>query len=80
MTSGVEYSIYVTATNFNGEGIPSNILKLKSCIAPLGVHSPILIGTTEQSVDLRWSMPDSDGGCPITSFAIITDMGNFGEF
>lgn len=40
LTSGIEYSFYVTATNFNGEGIASDILRLKSCVAPSGVQPP----------------------------------------
>ena len=34
LTSGIAYSFYITATNFNGEGIKSDTTKLKSCISP----------------------------------------------
>ena len=34
LTPGVLYSFYVTAVNFNGEGEPSEIVKLKACVAP----------------------------------------------
>jgi len=77
---GVEYSFYVTATNFNGEGVRSDIIRLKSCIVPIGVHPPELLLTTIDSVRLRWTHPDSDGGCPVSSFSIITDLGVFGAF
>jgi hypothetical protein len=65
---GTEYSFYVTATNFNGEGVRSDILRLKSCVAPIGVYPPIVLSTTAQSIALRWEQPDSDGGCQISSF------------
>jgi hypothetical protein len=78
LTPGVEYSFYVVATNFNGEGVRSDIIRLKSCIAPFGVHPPHLLATTIDSVKLRWSHPESDGGCPISSFSILTDLGDLG--
>lgn len=46
LTSGVEYSFYVTATNFNGEGTPSDTMRLKSCVVPSGVQAPKLLYTT----------------------------------
>ena len=34
ISPGILYSFYVTATNFNGEGPASDIIKLKACVEP----------------------------------------------
>jgi hypothetical protein len=45
-------------------------------VAPSGVVAPYLVSTTETKVKLRWIQPANDGGCPITSFAVISDLGS----
>lgn len=50
LTSGVVYSYYVTATNFNGEGEASEIVRIKSCVAPMNVLAPVLVKSTSTSV------------------------------
>lgn len=62
---GIRYSFKVSATNFNGDGPTSEIAAIKSCIAPRGLSAPTLVTTTATSVELRWSAPEYDGGCPI---------------
>ena len=34
---GILYSFYVTATNFNGEGVASDVTSLRACVVPEGV-------------------------------------------
>lgn len=75
LTSGVVYSYYITATNFNGEGEASEIAKIKSCVAPMNVKAPVLVQQTSTSVQLKWHKPH-DGGCPIQSYSIYSDNGN----
>jgi hypothetical protein len=36
--------------------------------------APTLVHTTALTAQLRWSQPE-DGGCPITSFSIYSDLG-----
>lgn len=36
---------------------------------------PVLIGSTSTSLDLTWQSPGSDGGCEVTSFALLRDNG-----
>lgn len=79
LTPGVEYSFYITATNFNGEGAVSNTVSFKSCVKPLQVSAPVLISTTETTITLRWAHPKSDGGCPVSSYAIYRDDGSGGD-
>ena len=81
LTPGVLYTFYVTATNFDGEGSSSVQIQLKSCVKPSEVSAPTLLSSSSTSATLRWEQPGSDGGCPVASFAILTDMGHtFGDF
>jgi hypothetical protein len=59
---GYEYTFFVSAENFNGEGTLSSGLDLKSCVAPYSVKPPVLVGSTSTSLDLSWQSPGSDGG------------------
>ena len=74
MTPAVTYSFYVTATNFNGEGEASDTVRLISCVRPQNVRPPTLVETTASTVELRWAAPE-DGGCPISSYSILSDKG-----
>lgn len=74
--TGILYSFYVTATNFNGEGIASDVTQLKACIAPQDVDPPVLVSNTDLKAILRWTYPGSDGGCDVYSYAIFTDLGD----
>lgn len=47
---------------------------------PSGVSAPILLGSTATSISLRWSQPTSNGGCPVSSYAIFRDDGANGDF
>ena len=49
-------------------------------MAPSNVSAPSLISSTATTVTLRWSQPDTTGGCPITSYAIYRDNGDDGAF
>lgn len=42
---------------------------------PYNVEAPWLIETTATTVHVRWSKPE-EGGCPIQSYAIYSDLGN----
>jgi hypothetical protein len=75
LTSGVVYSFKVVTSNFNGDSVVSNTFKVKSCIAPRDVKAPALIQTTSTTVTLQWREPDN-GGCPVTSYAVFSDLGS----
>ena len=77
VSSGQLYSFYITATNFNGEGQPSDVSKLRACVAPSGVQPPTLLSNSDLEVTLRWAQPSIQDGCPISSYGIFTDLGDF---
>ena len=54
ITAGIKYSFYVTASNFNGEGTPSDLQELRACVPPLDVEPPTLLSNTDLEVTLRW--------------------------
>ena len=76
LSPGILYSFFVSATNFNGEGAKSDTLSLRSCVAPVDVLPPNLVEATDSEVYLRWDLPKSDGGCPIESFTLLSDLGD----
>jgi hypothetical protein len=55
ITIGVQYSFYVTAVNFNGEGQASDVIKLKACVAPSDVNPPTLLTNSDLDATLRWA-------------------------
>ena len=71
---GIGYSFYIIAKNFNGEGERSDIAYIKSCVSPKQLKAPTLVQTTSTTATLRWTQP-KDGGCPISSFNILSDEG-----
>jgi hypothetical protein len=74
LESGITYSLYVTATNFNGESEPSDITRIVSCVRPFDVEAPALVETTALTAKLRWSVPHN-GGCTISSYSVYSDLG-----
>lgn len=75
---GSQYSFYISAENFNGEGTLSPELKLTSCVAPYSVYPPSLIESTSTSLRLRWQSPGNTGGCEVTSYGLLRDDGASG--
>jgi len=75
LTPGVAYTFYVTAVNYNGEGAPSPLVSLRSCVPPAGVVAPALVRSTEVAVTLRWVQPLDSGGCEITGYKLYHDDG-----
>lgn len=80
LTSGIAYSFKVSAVNFNGEGLMSTPVVIRSCVVPSGVSAPTVVTSTSSSITLRWTQPQSDGGCPVTSYAVYRDDGANGAF
>lgn len=75
---GSQYSFYVSAENFNGEGTLSTVLELTSCVAPFSIFPPSLVESTSTSLRLRWQSPGSTGGCEVTSYGLLRDDGASG--
>lgn len=47
-------------------------------MAPRGVKQPVLKSVSETDFTIEWELPESDGGCPITGYAIYRDDGQGG--
>ena len=76
LSPGIKYTFYVSAINFNGEGPRSDKSMYRSCVQPSNVLAPELVISTSSTAYLRWLQPN-DGGCPVTSFSVFSDLGNF---
>jgi hypothetical protein len=74
--AGIKYTFYVSAVNFNGEGPRSDKSTYRSCVEPSDVLAPELVISTSTTAYLRWLQPN-EGGCPVTSFSVFSDLGNF---
>lgn len=73
LTTGTVWDFKVSAINFNGEGAQSaTALRTYACVAPSGVPAPIrdVVLSTDTSMTLDWLAPTSNGGCPITGYAL----------
>lgn len=67
------------AVNFNGESQPSDSLVKYACILPEQPSVPVRVGGTRTELDLKWSIPQDNGGCPLTGFNLYRDDGNGGS-
>ena len=75
LASNLYYRFHVTAVNFNGEGIASPIAALQTCTTPGTIATPKIISISSSSVSVEWTAPSDDGGCPITSYHLYSDLG-----
>ena len=80
LTTGLPYRFYVVAANYIGNSIPSAITTIYACVAPSGFDKPYKGSVTSTSVELFWTAPDDDGGCPLTGYSILRDDGNGGPY
>lgn len=77
-TNGM-YKYRVIAVNFNGQSIPSNEFTFNACLAPRGMSPPVRLYTSAvNALHIEWTDPESDGGCPVSGFAVYRDDGNWG--
>lgn len=71
----------MTSVNINGEStLQSSVYSFLSCIEPSSLSEPQLVSLTSTSYQILWSLPSSEGGCPITSYKVYQDNGNNGPF
>lgn len=78
LISDRSYKFYVVSVDVNGIGLPSLISSFISCVAPANMTSPKLQAVNQTSYTISWNLPQSDGGCPITGYAIYSDYGSGG--
>jgi len=75
LESNLVYRFKVAAVNFNGVGPLSPIAFLQACSLPPNWSKPTIVSNTLASVTIGWNEPQSNGGCPITSYAVFIDDG-----
>jgi hypothetical protein len=80
LQTGITYRFTLQAINFNGLSPESEPAKFTVCLVPQKLKVPVLKAVTKTMMDLTWTSPLTDGGCPITSYAIYVDDGNGGAF
>lgn len=70
LSNQLTYRFQVSAVNFNGEGPRSTIVGLQVCTTPSRFAAPVVSQVSSTSVQLDWSAPLNNGGCPLTSYHI----------
>ena len=73
---GVRYRFKVQAEAFNGVGPESDVAMMYACTVPQNLSYPLRGETATDSMTLEWEPPSSDGGCPVTSYALFRDDGS----
>jgi hypothetical protein len=70
LTSGVAYTVNVSARNAAGTGVPSN---RSVAVTPLGAPGSPKVGATtkgDKAAVVRWAAPASDGGSKVTGYVV----------
>lgn len=75
LTSGRAYRFKVMGANFNQISPFSNIVSFYACQAPSGLSSPVFVSNSANKMNLMWSEPSENGGCPILSYHLMRDNG-----
>ncbi|CAL1153338.1 unnamed protein product [Cladocopium goreaui] len=75
LATGRYYTFSVAARNAAGEGPESVGQRILSASMPSPVGQPVLISSSCSggSVTLKWTVPEDDGGCPVTRYRILRD-------
>lgn len=76
LITGQLYQFRVSALNFNGESVPSDVLEVYACNFPAQPDRPQRISGTKTSLLLGWAQVDDNGGCPITGYRLYRDDGD----
>jgi hypothetical protein len=76
LVAGRPYRFYVEAINYVGVGPASPFTTIYACDDVGPVRPPELNGQQSASlIPLKWFQPENNGGCPITSYAILRNGG-----
>ena len=80
LSNVLTYRFYVTAINFNGEGLKSSIAYMKACTSPIFIERPQIMDLTQTKISIQWKKPLNDGGCLVLGYRIYLDDGANGPF
>ncbi|WP_160005114.1 fibronectin type III domain-containing protein [Nocardioides sp. AX2bis] len=83
LAAATAYDVTVTASNAHGPGVPASI-RLRTAAAPIAVPSvPTSVSgfwnAAANRPELYWQPPSSDGGSPITGYALTVDGVSVGQ-
>ncbi|XP_038051694.1 twitchin-like [Patiria miniata] len=74
LTEGKEYTFRVAAVNIVGTSEPKQTDRTQVAKEPFEpadqMEAPKVVDTHDGSIELKWSPPEFDGGCPITGYII----------
>ena len=70
---GERHTFRLLAVNFNGNSSTSDEYTFNACIGPTSLPAPFRISGTVNAIKIGWTAPLSNGGCPITSYAVYRD-------
>ena len=62
------------------ESASSNQLTIYTGVAPTQIKSLVWETSTTTSVSVRWTLPESNGGLPLTGFTLYYDVGQTGTY
>ena len=63
----------MVAENAIGQSVESPIETVSACVKPSGIPTPMRGVVTSNSVEVYWSEPSDDGGCPLASYSVLRD-------
>jgi hypothetical protein len=73
LIGGKTYWFRVSATDFNGDSLPSEILEVYACGLPRNFVEPTYVWSTQTSIQIQWNQPLNDGGCPVYDYRVERD-------
>ena len=74
IAAGTLYTFTVTASNGRGESLPSSAISIYAATAPTAPQNLLRSSSTSKSsVTFTWSAPASNGGSPVTDYAVYWD-------
>lgn len=71
LTASLPYRFQVKARDINGLGPTSPAASFVACLSPANLAAPVLLDVSKSSFEVSWLRPSSNGGCPITEFALF---------
>ena len=81
LTDSVIYGFKVQATNDIGTSVESNTQYFVCAGVPTAASTaPIREASTETSLTISWSVPDSDGGSPVTGYRVYMNPLDDGDW
>lgn len=79
LITGLTYTFTVQAINYNGASAESAEASFIICTKPTNLAAPFLSASTETTLTISWTAPESNGGCQVNSYYLYTNDGAGGS-